>query len=154
MAVNDDGRVIGAVSGGCVEGAVVVVAEGVIAGDDPQLLDFGIADEEAWDVGLPCGGEIWVWVERYATDGPQERFATLARDGGRGALVTALDGPAAGAKLLVAEDGSASGTLGDARSTGRPPRSAARRSGRSSPAATSTRALRCSWTSWRRRRGC
>ena len=64
MAVNDDGRVIGAVSGGCVEGAVVVVAEGVIAGDDPQLLDFGIADEEAWDVGLPCGGEIWVWVEQ------------------------------------------------------------------------------------------
>ena len=93
MAVNEDGRVIGAVSGGCVEGAVVAVAEGIIAGDDPQQLAFGIADEEAWDVGLPCGGEIWVWVERYATDGPQAQFAGLAREGGRGALVTVLERP-------------------------------------------------------------
>ena len=52
-------------SGGCVEGAVVEVAEKVIKGGEPQLLHFGIADSEAWDVGLPCGGEIDVWVERY-----------------------------------------------------------------------------------------
>jgi xanthine dehydrogenase accessory factor len=48
-----------------VEGAVVEVAEQVLNGAEPQLLHFGIADEEAWDVGLPCGGEIDVWVERY-----------------------------------------------------------------------------------------
>jgi xanthine dehydrogenase accessory factor len=48
-----------------VEGAVVEVAEQVLGGAEPQLLHFGIADEEAWDVGLPCGGEIDVWVERY-----------------------------------------------------------------------------------------
>jgi len=65
MAVNDRGEVWGAVSGGCVEGAVVVEAEDVLAGGPPRLLHFGIADEEAWDVGLPCGGEIDVWVERY-----------------------------------------------------------------------------------------
>jgi len=65
MAVNDRGEVSGGVSGGCVEGAVVTIAEDVLAGGDPQLLHFGIADEEAWDVGLPCGGEISVWVERY-----------------------------------------------------------------------------------------
>ncbi len=65
MAVNDQGEVSGAVSGGCVEGAVVEAAEEVLRGDDPQLLHFGIADSEAWDVGLPCGGEIDVWVERY-----------------------------------------------------------------------------------------
>ena len=65
MAVNENGEVSGAVSGGCVEGAVVEVAEKVINGGEPQLLHFGIADEEAWDVGLPCGGEIDVWVERY-----------------------------------------------------------------------------------------
>jgi xanthine dehydrogenase accessory factor len=53
------------VSGGCVEGAVVEVAEQVLGGKPPQLLHFGIADEEAWDVGLPCGGEIDVYVERY-----------------------------------------------------------------------------------------
>ena len=65
MAVNDRGDVSGMVSGGCVEGAVVEVAEEVLAGDAPRLLHFGIADEEAWDVGLPCGGEIDVYVERY-----------------------------------------------------------------------------------------
>jgi xanthine dehydrogenase accessory factor len=65
MAVNERGEVSGGVSGGCVEGAVVTIAEDVLAGGEPQLLHFGIADEEAWDVGLPCGGEIDVWVERY-----------------------------------------------------------------------------------------
>jgi xanthine dehydrogenase accessory factor len=65
MAINDRGEVSGAVSGGCVEGAVIEVAEGVLAGGEPQLLHYGIADSEAWDVGLPCGGEIDVWVERY-----------------------------------------------------------------------------------------
>jgi len=65
MAVNDRGEVSGAVSGGCVEGAVVEVAEEVLRGGQPRLLHFGIADSEAWDVGLPCGGEIDVWVERY-----------------------------------------------------------------------------------------
>ncbi len=65
MAVNDRGEVSGAVSGGCVEGAVVEVAEEVLRGGKPQLLHFGIADSEAWEVGLPCGGEIDVWVERY-----------------------------------------------------------------------------------------
>ena len=65
MAINEHGEISGAVSGGCVEGAVVEVAEQVLAGKAPQLLHFGIADEEAWDVGLPCGGEIDVYVERY-----------------------------------------------------------------------------------------
>jgi xanthine dehydrogenase accessory factor len=65
MAVNDRGEVSGAVSGGCVEGAVVEIAEQVLAGSEPQLVHFGIADSDAWDVGLPCGGEIDVFVERY-----------------------------------------------------------------------------------------
>ena len=65
MAVNSRGEVSGAVSGGCVEGAVVEVAEDVLRGGEPRLLHFGIADSEAWDVGLPCGGEIDVFVERY-----------------------------------------------------------------------------------------
>jgi len=65
MAVSEKGAVVGAVSGGCVEGAVIEVAEQVLRGGEPQLLHFGIADSEAWDVGLPCGGEIDVWVERW-----------------------------------------------------------------------------------------
>jgi xanthine dehydrogenase accessory factor len=65
MAVSDSGEVSGMVSGGCVEGAVVEVAEEVLAGGPPRLLHFGIEDSDAWDVGLPCGGEIDVFVERY-----------------------------------------------------------------------------------------
>jgi xanthine dehydrogenase accessory factor len=65
MAINDKGDVSGAVSGGCVEGAVVEVAEEVLRGGEPRLLHFGIADSDAWDVGLPCGGEIDVYVEEY-----------------------------------------------------------------------------------------
>jgi xanthine dehydrogenase accessory factor len=65
MAINESGAVVGAVSGGCVEGAVIEVAEQVLKGAEPRLLHFGIADSEAWDVGLPCGGEIDVWVERW-----------------------------------------------------------------------------------------
>jgi xanthine dehydrogenase accessory factor len=65
MAISGGGEISGAVSGGCVEGAVVEVAEEILGGGAPRLLHFGIADEEAWDVGLPCGGEISVWVERY-----------------------------------------------------------------------------------------
>lgn len=110
MAVADDGAVAGAVSGGCVEGAVVAVAEEVLAGGPPRLLHFGIADEEAWDVGLPCGGEIDVWVGTL-DDAPGRAFAQLAREDGRGALVTRLDD---GAHLLVRPGAQRLGGLGDA----------------------------------------
>lgn len=114
MAVSAAGDVVGAVSGGCVEGAVVEVAEAVIGGLEPQLLEYGIADEEAWDVGLPCGGEISVWVEAYEPGSLQARFAELARRGARAAIVTTVDGVAElGAKLLVSPDGPGVGTLGD-----------------------------------------
>jgi xanthine dehydrogenase accessory factor len=109
MAVASTGEVAGAVSGGCVEGAVVAVAEEVLSGGPPRLLQFGIADEEAWDVGLPCGGEIDVWVSQLA--GPaMEAFAALAAVGGRGALVTSLDD---GQAMLVRTDGSEIGGLRD-----------------------------------------
>jgi xanthine dehydrogenase accessory factor len=65
MAINDKGEVSGMVSGGCVEGAVIEVADKVLQGADPELVSFGISDEMAWDVGLPCGGEIDVWVEVF-----------------------------------------------------------------------------------------
>ena len=115
MAVNDRGDVVGAVSGGCVEGAVVEVAEGILRGADPALLHYGIADSDAWDVGLPCGGEISIWVQRYDRDGLDARFAELARSGARAALATALeDCPEPGAKLLLAESGETEGSLGSA----------------------------------------
>ncbi|HEY3726644.1 MAG TPA: XdhC/CoxI family protein [Solirubrobacteraceae bacterium] len=108
MAVNEDGEIIGAVSGGCVEGAVIELADRVLRGEPPQLVHFGIADEEAWDVGLPCGGEIDVWVQEYSPG----RFIDIAGAGGRAAEVTLLEGERAGSKLLFEEDGSVSGSLG------------------------------------------
>jgi xanthine dehydrogenase accessory factor len=108
MAVNDRGEIAGGVSGGCVEGAVVDLAEGVIAGQDPKLVHFGIADSEAWDVGLPCGGEIDVWVQLYEPG----RLEEVARGGGRAAEVTLLEGSHPGAKMVVEPDGHRTGSLG------------------------------------------
>ena len=105
MAINDGGRMAGAVSGGCVEGQVVQVAEGILRGGAPRLLEYGIADEDAWDVGLPCGGEISIWVETYEDGGLQGSFRELGLEGGRGALTTVLQGENPGAKLLLLEDG-------------------------------------------------
>ena len=54
---------VGSVSGGCIEGAVVQEALEVIAGGKPRLLDFGVTNEQAWDVGLACGGKVQVCLE-------------------------------------------------------------------------------------------
>lgn len=108
MIVNERGELAGAVSGGCVEGAVVAIADGVIQGQAPRLEHFGIADDEAWDVGLPCGGEIDVWIQAYDPN----RFAEAARQGGRATEVTLLEGARPGAKLVVEADGARSGSLG------------------------------------------
>ena len=64
MAVSEDGEVAGSVSGGCVEGAVVTEALEVLAGDGtPRLCTFGYSDDEAFAVGLTCGGTVHVFVE-------------------------------------------------------------------------------------------
>jgi xanthine dehydrogenase accessory factor len=64
LAICETGEMAGSVSGGCVESDVYENAKEVLAGGKPRLLTYGIADEEAWSVGLPCGGEIDVFVER------------------------------------------------------------------------------------------
>ena len=64
LAVDAAGAIIGSVSGGCVEGAVVEEAQKTIADGQPRLLDFGITNEQAWEVGLACGGKLQVYVER------------------------------------------------------------------------------------------
>ena len=64
MAVNDAGEVAGSVSGGCVEGAVVTEALAVLAGERPRgVITFGYSDDEAFAVGLTCGGTIHLFVE-------------------------------------------------------------------------------------------
>jgi xanthine/CO dehydrogenase XdhC/CoxF family maturation factor len=64
LVIDGEGNFLGSVSGGCVEGAVVTEALDVIADGAPKLLEFGVADETAWRVGLSCGGRIKVYVER------------------------------------------------------------------------------------------
>jgi len=64
LAVDEAGRMIGSVSGGCVEGAVVESALGIIESGAPTLLEFGVSDEQAWDVGLACGGRVQIFVEK------------------------------------------------------------------------------------------
>ncbi|MDH3506342.1 MAG: XdhC family protein [Gammaproteobacteria bacterium] len=64
LAVADDGRFEGSVSAGCVEGAVIEAAQEVIATGSQQLLQYGVTNDEAWAVGLACGGQIEILVER------------------------------------------------------------------------------------------
>jgi len=64
LVIDSEGNFLGSVSGGCVEGAVVSEALDVIEGGKPKMLEFGVADETAWQVGLSCGGTIRVFVEK------------------------------------------------------------------------------------------
>jgi xanthine/CO dehydrogenase XdhC/CoxF family maturation factor len=64
LVIDNEGNFLGSVSGGCVEGAVVAEAMDVIDNGKPKLLEFGVADETAWKVGLSCGGTIRVYVEK------------------------------------------------------------------------------------------
>jgi len=73
MAVNESGGMVGSVSGGCVESAVIQAAQEVIKTQQPQRLHFGVADETAWEVGLACGGEIDIFVQPVH----QEIFSSL-----------------------------------------------------------------------------
>jgi xanthine/CO dehydrogenase XdhC/CoxF family maturation factor len=66
LVIDNDGNFLGSVSGGCVEGAVVAEAMDVIDSGKPKLLEFGVADEAAWKVGLSCGGTIRVYVEKVS----------------------------------------------------------------------------------------
>ena len=69
MLVRDDGRFEGSVSGGCVENDILATAEDVIAGAPATVKTYGVADPAAWEVGLPCGGEISVLVQPVSAEG-------------------------------------------------------------------------------------
>jgi xanthine dehydrogenase accessory factor len=94
MVMAPDGRFEGSVSGGCVEGEIIAESEAVLADGKPRTMKFGVADDTAWRVGLPCGGEIRVLLERL-DDGEGMRLVERsldARSNRRGILVrTRLD---------------------------------------------------------------
>lgn len=115
MAVSAAGEVVGSVSGGCVEGAVYELATEVTGSGGPVLKRYGISDDDAFAVGLTCGGIIDIFVEPVS----HQRFAELGeiadavRHGRPVAVATVIEGPGTiGARRIIWQDEHATGTLG------------------------------------------
>lgn len=117
MLVGPDGEAVGSVSGGCVEAAVYAAAEDVLNGGSPRVEHYGVSDDDAFAVGLTCGGTIDVFVEQIspATFPELDRLTGSVAAGSPVALATVISGPrAAGVHLIVAAD-ERRGTLGSGR---------------------------------------
>jgi xanthine dehydrogenase accessory factor len=103
LAVSAEGQVAGSVTGGCVEPAVYGEAREVLAGGAPRLKTYGIADEEAFEVGLPCGGTVQIFVDRLEPE-LVAPIAEAVREERPIALEIKISGEDAGAKRLVGPD--------------------------------------------------
>ena len=104
LAVSDTGEVAGSVTGGCVEPAVYEEARAVLAGAPPRLVTYGIADEEAFEVGLPCGGTVHIFLNTVERDLVDE-LATAVRSGESIALAVRIAGARIGEQRLEPLDG-------------------------------------------------
>ena len=121
MLVDERGGVLGSVTiGGCVDAQVIEESADVLQTMRPRLLELNLGDEDAWEIGLTCGGTIEVFVEPLALDRSDagtsrllERVRAHVAGGGQAAIVTRLEDDG-GQKLLVLDDGTTDGTLGDA----------------------------------------
>ncbi len=100
LALSSSGEMVGSVSGGCVESDVALRAEEVLAGGPPLLLRYGISDDDAFDVGLPCGGEIEVFVQAADVE-ELDRVEAALRTGERLSVTTTVAGDAAGQKTYA-----------------------------------------------------
>jgi xanthine dehydrogenase accessory factor len=103
LCVSSGGELSGSVSGGCVENDVYGVAQDVLGGAEPRLLTYGISDDLALEIGLPCGGEIDVFVEE-ADQALVERLAHVVEDERRAVLFTVVEGEGVGTTWLAVED--------------------------------------------------
>jgi xanthine dehydrogenase accessory factor len=104
MAVSESGEVAGSVTGGCVEPAVYIQSEEVLQGGPPRLASFGYADEDAMEVGLPCGGSVDVFIEPLDPE-LVARVADAVREERPIAYVTAIGGDEPGRPRLVEREG-------------------------------------------------
>ena len=116
LLVSREGRMEGSVSGGCLEGAVVLEAQSTLAGEaPPRVLHYGISDELGWSVGLSCGGEVDVFVETLRADGSDSVLTAVAdavTTERPVALLTVLSGPHAGSRAAVIADEALVGSAG------------------------------------------
>jgi xanthine dehydrogenase accessory factor len=120
MWVGEEGRILGSVTiGGCIDARVIEEAEKALASSQAQLLQMNLGNEDAWEVGFTCAGNVDVLVEPFDLTNPKNQLLTLYRavqaaldEGQSVALVTPLADTSS--KLLVFEDGEQSGTLGNA----------------------------------------
>ena len=129
LLLADDGRIAGSVSGGCVEGAVAEEIERARRTGHSRVIRYGITDEQAWSVGLACGGTIDVLIEPRVPAAVVDSARAASAPGGHGAAVVtplppgappaalgshlAGDGAAPAATIVIAEDGKRAGSLGD-----------------------------------------
>jgi xanthine dehydrogenase accessory factor len=118
LLVDRDGHMAGSVSGGCLEAAVIGEAQSTLAGEAPaRLLHYGISDEMGWEVGLACGGSVDIFVETVRWDGSDPALVAMrdaVGDQRAVALLTVIDGAAAGARAAYVEDSGIVGSLGGA----------------------------------------
>ncbi len=112
LAVSDSGQMYGSVSGGCVESDVALRAAEVLAGGRPELVTYGISDDDAFDVGLPCGGEIEVFIAPADAE-EMDRVAANDAAGDRLAVTTVLTGAAAGSHTYAPGHGHSAATRED-----------------------------------------
>jgi xanthine dehydrogenase accessory factor len=110
LAVSERGEVAGSVTGGCVEPAVYEEAQDVLAGGPPRLVSYGIADEEAFEVGLPCGGTVHIFVDALAPELVPPLRDAIARER-PAALAVTVAGGEPGRKRLVFGDAGTDGAL-------------------------------------------
>jgi xanthine dehydrogenase accessory factor len=119
MWVGEGGDILGSVTiGGCVDAYVIEQAEAVLADQVPRLIEVPLGDEDAWELGLSCAGTIEVFIEPVGVKHAQlfDLYTALQShldSGAAGALLTCLDGATMGAKLLLLDDGTILGSLGD-----------------------------------------
>jgi xanthine dehydrogenase accessory factor len=104
LAVSEEGEVVGSVTGGCVEPAVVAEAQAVLAGGPPRLVSYGIADEEAFEVGLPCGGTVDIFLAPARRDLVGELARAVAEERPV-ALALEIAGADVGEQRLLPLDG-------------------------------------------------
>lgn len=115
MAVTDRAEVAGSVSGGCVESAVVAAALEVLDGADPHVVTFGYSDDDAFAVGLTCGGTVRLFIEELDwPDDVHEELAAAIRAHRPVALASVTESPGTLGRILVGADGGCVGSLADA----------------------------------------